>query len=94
MISTPRTEVPLNWGQHSKLLPGVTNICGNDVNKWSIEQVAAFVNTLPGCAEQAKMFEEEVGIINELLLVASFSPFWLAEIKLSYYSHFCSKTEI
>ncbi|KAH3775648.1 uncharacterized protein LOC127844401 [Dreissena polymorpha] len=59
MISAPKPDVPLCWEQHCKLLPGVTNISGNDVNKWTIEQVAAFINTLPGCEEQAKLFKEE-----------------------------------
>lgn len=62
MISTPKTEVPLCWEQHCKLLPGVTNIRGNDVNKWNIDQVADFIDTLPGCEEQAKLFKEEVSI--------------------------------
>ncbi|KAL4236917.1 SAM domain binding [Mactra antiquata] len=59
MISTPKTEVPLCWEQHCKLLPGVTNVRGNDVNKWNTDQVADFINTLPGCEEQAKLFREE-----------------------------------
>ena len=61
MVQTPKTEVPLCWDQHSKLLPGVTNIQGNDVGRWNIDQVAGFVNTLPGCEEQAKLFQEQVG---------------------------------
>lgn len=59
MISTPKPDVPLCWEQHCKLLPGVTSIRGNDVTKWTIDQVAAFINTLPGCEEQAKLFKEE-----------------------------------
>ncbi|XP_052776327.1 uncharacterized protein LOC128214104 isoform X2 [Mya arenaria] len=59
LISPPKPDVPLCWEQHCKLLPGVTNIRGNDVNKWSTEQVAAYINTLPGCEEQAKLFKEE-----------------------------------
>ena len=60
MISTPKTEVPLCWEQHCKLLPGVTSIRGNDVNRWTIDQVADFINTLPGCDEQSKVFKDEV----------------------------------
>ncbi|WAR23653.1 LMBL3-like protein [Mya arenaria] len=63
LISPPKPDVPLCWEQHCKLLPGVTNIRGNDVNKWSTEQVAAYINTLPGCEEQAKLFKEEYSCI-------------------------------
>ena len=62
MVPTPKTEVPLCWDQHSKLLPGVTNIRGNDVGRWTIDEVAGFVNTLPGCEEQAKLFQEQVSV--------------------------------
>lgn len=64
LVSPPKPDVPLCWEQHCKLLPGVTNIRGNEVNKWTIDQVAAFINTLPGCEEQAKLFKDEVGWCN------------------------------
>lgn len=59
MISAPKPDVPLCWEQHCKLLPGVTSIRGNEVSKWTTDQVAAFINTLPGCEDQAKLFKEE-----------------------------------
>lgn len=59
MVSNPNKDLPLCWDQHSKLLPGVDRIGGNDVTKWSIDQVTNFVKTLPGCEEQAKVFKEE-----------------------------------
>ncbi|KAL3869479.1 hypothetical protein ACJMK2_042156 [Sinanodonta woodiana] len=58
-ISLPQRDLPLCWEQHTKLLPGVDKIRGNDVATWTIDQVANFVKTLLGCEEQAKAFREE-----------------------------------
>ena len=60
MITTPRNDQPLCWDQHSKLLPGVSSMSGNDVTKWGTEEVESFIKTLPGCEEHAKTFVEEV----------------------------------
>ena len=68
MIATPRNEQPLCWDQHSKLLPGVSGVAGNDVTKWNIEDVAAFVKSLPGCDEHAKTFIEEVSTLNTVFI--------------------------
>ncbi|XP_013413836.1 lethal(3)malignant brain tumor-like protein 4 isoform X2 [Lingula anatina] len=56
---TPNKDMPLCWEQHSKLLPGVDKILGGQVAKWSIDDVANFIRTLPGCMEQANVFKEE-----------------------------------
>lgn len=56
---TPSQEQPPFWEQHAKLLPGVDHLGGNEVKKWSIDQVAGFVATLPGCREQEKVFREQ-----------------------------------
>ena len=53
-------DLPLCWDQHTKLLPVVNKYSANDVMKWSSEQVAGFVNCLPGCSPQGKVFHEEV----------------------------------
>ncbi|KAK3601541.1 hypothetical protein CHS0354_027682 [Potamilus streckersoni] len=58
-ISLPQRDLPLCWEQHTKLLPGVDKIRGNDVANWTIDQVANFVKTLLGSEEQAKAFREE-----------------------------------
>ena len=63
MITTSRNDEPLCWEQHSKLLPGVSSIVGNNVTKWGQEDVAAFVKTLPGCEEHANTFIEEVQLL-------------------------------
>ncbi|XP_067862907.1 lethal(3)malignant brain tumor-like protein 3 isoform X3 [Heptranchias perlo] len=49
----------LCWEQHSKLLPEVAGHTAKKVAKWSIEEVANFVQSLPGCKEQATVFREE-----------------------------------
>ena len=53
-------DLPLCWDQHSKLLPVVNKYSVNDVMRWSSEQVAGFVNCLPGCNPHGKVFHEEV----------------------------------
>lgn len=60
MATTPNPEVSLCWERHVKLLPGIHRLKGSEVAKWNIEQVAAFVKTLPGCEEHYKTFKEEV----------------------------------
>ena len=60
MVPNPAKDLPLCWEQHSKLLPGVDKIRTSDVSKWTMDEVANFVHTLPGCREQGKVFKEEV----------------------------------
>ena len=43
-------------------------MAGNDVTKWNIEDVAAFVKSLPGCDEHAKTFIEEVSTLNTVFI--------------------------
>ncbi|XP_046327550.2 lethal(3)malignant brain tumor-like protein 3 isoform X2 [Haliotis rufescens] len=59
MAPNPARDLPLCWEQHSKLLPGVDKIRAGTVSKWTITEVADFVQTLPGCEEQGKVFQEE-----------------------------------
>ncbi|KAL5016605.1 hypothetical protein ScPMuIL_006194 [Solemya velum] len=59
MAPNPNKDLSLCWEQHSKLLPGVDKIRGGDVSAWSIERVASFIKSLPGCEEQAKVFKDE-----------------------------------
>nr|KAG5705841.1 hypothetical protein BaRGS_030731 [Batillaria attramentaria] len=56
---TPSQEQPPYWEHHAKLLPGVDHLGGNEVKRWSIEQVASFVSTLPGCRDYEKVFREQ-----------------------------------
>lgn len=67
MAPNPNKDLSLCWEQHSKLLPGVDKINGSDVSGWSIEKVASFIKTLPGCEEQAKTFKDEVTYENTSL---------------------------
>ena len=62
--STPSRDLPLNWDQHSKLLPGVDTHQAQDVAQWTSDEVAQFVEMLPGCEELARLFEEEVSADN------------------------------
>ncbi|XP_038669610.1 lethal(3)malignant brain tumor-like protein 4 [Scyliorhinus canicula] len=55
----PTQRLYLCWEQHSKLLPEVTGHTAKKVAKWSIEEVANFVQSLPGCKDQATVFREE-----------------------------------
>ncbi|XP_055489719.1 lethal(3)malignant brain tumor-like protein 4 isoform X2 [Leucoraja erinacea] len=59
MSAHPIRDLPLCWEQHCKLLPSVVNFQASKVSKWSINEVADFVQTLPGCEEQVKIFKEE-----------------------------------
>ncbi|XP_061661370.1 lethal(3)malignant brain tumor-like protein 4 isoform X2 [Syngnathoides biaculeatus] len=54
-VSSP----PTCWDQHRKLLPGVTKVHSNAVRHWSVQQVCAFVESLPGCGDLAKQFSDE-----------------------------------
>lgn len=62
-VPNPNKDMPLNWDQHSKLLPGVDTVRGSQVAKWTVEDVAGFVSNLPGCAEQGKLFKDEVSVM-------------------------------
>uniref|UniRef100_A0A8C9U5Q1 L3MBTL histone methyl-lysine binding protein 4 n=1 Tax=Scleropages formosus TaxID=113540 RepID=A0A8C9U5Q1_SCLFO len=55
----PGHELPLCWEQHCKLLPGVAGVQASRVAHWTVEEVATFIHSLPGCEEQAKQFKEE-----------------------------------
>ncbi|XP_019638919.1 PREDICTED: lethal(3)malignant brain tumor-like protein 4 isoform X3 [Branchiostoma belcheri] len=59
MTPYPAKELPLCWDQHVKLLPGVASLKGSDISKWTIDQVADFVKTLPGCEEMGNVFKDE-----------------------------------
>ncbi|TMS01181.1 Lethal(3)malignant brain tumor-like protein 4 [Larimichthys crocea] len=59
MSPQPGRDLSLCWEQHSKLLPGVAGVHAKTVQQWSIEQVSDFIESLPGCEEQAKQFRDE-----------------------------------
>ena len=62
LVPPPARDLPHCWEQHTKLLPDVHKYRANDVAAWSIQQVVSFVEGLPGCQEQACIFQEEVKI--------------------------------
>lgn len=59
MAPSPSRDLPLCWEQHSKLLPGVDKISGDDVAQWKVDDVANFIKTLPGCVDLSKVFRDE-----------------------------------
>ncbi|KAG7488690.1 hypothetical protein MATL_G00037020 [Megalops atlanticus] len=59
MSAHPSRDLPLCWEQHCKLLPGVEGVQASRVAHWTVEEVASFIHSLPGCEEQAKQFQDE-----------------------------------
>ncbi|KAK5623095.1 hypothetical protein CRENBAI_019984 [Crenichthys baileyi] len=59
MSAQPGRDLSLCWEQHRKLLPGVARIHADAVQCWSVQQVSDFIESLPGCEEQAQQFREE-----------------------------------
>ncbi|CAF92305.1 unnamed protein product, partial [Tetraodon nigroviridis] len=59
MSAQPGRDLSLCWEQHRKLLPGVVRETAETVQHWSVQQVADFVESLPGCEEQSKQFRDE-----------------------------------
>ncbi|XP_035285417.1 lethal(3)malignant brain tumor-like protein 4 isoform X1 [Anguilla anguilla] len=55
----PGCELTLCWEQHCKLLPGVARETASRVAHWTVEEVASFIQTLPGCEDPAERFREE-----------------------------------
>ncbi|XP_015669810.1 lethal(3)malignant brain tumor-like protein 4 [Protobothrops mucrosquamatus] len=59
LSANPTHRLHLCWEQHCKLLPEVSGFTAKNVAKWSVEEVAGFVQRLPGCKEQASLFRQE-----------------------------------
>nr|XP_035948849.1 lethal(3)malignant brain tumor-like protein 4 [Halichoerus grypus] len=57
--ANPFRDLPLGREQHCKLLPGVANIQASEVARWTVDEVAEFVQSLLGCEEHAKCFKKE-----------------------------------
>ncbi|XP_039983083.1 lethal(3)malignant brain tumor-like protein 4 [Xiphias gladius] len=56
MSAQPGRDLSLCWEQHRKLLPGVVGVNAETVQHWSVQQVSDFIESLPGCEEQAKQY--------------------------------------
>uniref|UniRef100_A0A8C9XRM9 SAM domain-containing protein n=1 Tax=Sander lucioperca TaxID=283035 RepID=A0A8C9XRM9_SANLU len=59
MSAQPGRDLSLCWEQHRKLLPGAAGVTAETVRHWSIQQVCDFVQSLPGCEDQAQQFRDE-----------------------------------
>ncbi|XP_008400399.1 lethal(3)malignant brain tumor-like protein 4 isoform X3 [Poecilia reticulata] len=55
----PGRDLSLCWEQHRKLLPGVARFHADAVRRWTVQQVSDFVESLPGCEDQAQQFRDE-----------------------------------
>ncbi|XP_067555762.1 lethal(3)malignant brain tumor-like protein 4 [Pseudorca crassidens] len=55
----PFRDLPLGRKQHLKLLPGVADVQAGKVARWTVDEVAEFVQSLLGCEEHAKCFKKE-----------------------------------
>nr|XP_060640635.1 lethal(3)malignant brain tumor-like protein 3 isoform X2 [Anolis sagrei ordinatus] len=59
LSANPMHRLHLCWEQHCKLLPEVSGLTAKNVAKWSVEEVASFIQRLPGCKDQAALFRQE-----------------------------------
>ncbi|XP_072460373.1 lethal(3)malignant brain tumor-like protein 4 isoform X2 [Notamacropus eugenii] len=59
MSAHPSRDLPLCREQHCKLLPGVADIPASEVANWTVDEVANFVQSLPGCEEHSRYFKKE-----------------------------------
>ncbi|KAM4047766.1 lethal(3)malignant brain tumor-like protein 3 isoform 2-T2 [Anomaloglossus baeobatrachus] len=59
LSSDPGHRIHLCWEKQCHLLPEVSAYTAKTVSKWNAEEVASFVQQLPGCKEQASVFREE-----------------------------------
>ncbi|XP_029284278.1 lethal(3)malignant brain tumor-like protein 4 [Cottoperca gobio] len=59
MSAQPGRDLSLCWEQHRKLLPGVVGLHAATVQQWNVQQVSDFIESLPGCEEQANQFRDE-----------------------------------
>ncbi|XP_053123537.1 lethal(3)malignant brain tumor-like protein 4 isoform X2 [Hemicordylus capensis] len=60
LSTNPTHRLHLCWEQHCKLLPEVSGLTAKNVAKWSVDEVAGFVQRLPGCKDQAALFRQEI----------------------------------
>ncbi|NWU95913.1 LMBL1 protein, partial [Upupa epops] len=59
LTSDPAHRLHLCWEKYCKLLPEVSGLTAKQVAKWSVEEVASFIQQLPGCKEYATVFRDE-----------------------------------
>ncbi|XP_055994412.1 lethal(3)malignant brain tumor-like protein 4 [Sorex fumeus] len=59
LSTNPFRGLALGRQQHCKLLPGVADVQASQVGRWTVDEVAKFVQSLLGCEEHAKCFKKE-----------------------------------
>ncbi|NXI34047.1 LMBL1 protein, partial [Galbula dea] len=59
LASEQSHRMQLCWEKHCKILPEVMGLTAKHVATWTVEEVANFIQNLPGCKEQASIFREE-----------------------------------
>ncbi|XP_071026110.1 lethal(3)malignant brain tumor-like protein 4 isoform X2 [Oncorhynchus clarkii lewisi] len=82
MSAQPGRDLPLCWEQHCKLLPGVAGLQASCVAHWTVDEVADFIHSLPGCDEQANQFKEEQIDGKALLLLTQRDIVKIMSVKL------------
>lgn len=56
----PNRDLSLCWDQHRKLLPPtVRREEASRVQEWTVQEVSEFIESLPGCEEQAQHFRDQ-----------------------------------
>ncbi|KAK7881181.1 hypothetical protein WMY93_029590 [Mugilogobius chulae] len=55
----PSRDLSLCWDQHRKLLPRVPREQAPGVHRWTVAQVSDFIQSLPGCEDQAQHFRNQ-----------------------------------
>ncbi|XP_065390263.1 lethal(3)malignant brain tumor-like protein 4 isoform X7 [Macaca fascicularis] len=78
----PFRDLPLGREQHCKLLPGVADIRASQVARWTVDEVAEFVQSLLGCEEHAKCFKKEQIDGKAFLLLTQIDIVKVMKIKL------------
>uniref|UniRef100_A0A8C7PN92 L3MBTL histone methyl-lysine binding protein 4 n=1 Tax=Oncorhynchus mykiss TaxID=8022 RepID=A0A8C7PN92_ONCMY len=82
MSAQPGRDLPLCWEQHCKLLPGVAGLQASCVAHWTVDEVADFIHSLPGCDEQANQFKGEQIDGKALLLLTQRDIVKIMSVKL------------
>lgn len=60
VVRKPQRDLPLGWDDHVRVLSDLDRYTADEVTMWSVDRVAEFISTLPGCADIGKLFANEV----------------------------------
>ncbi|KAL8570654.1 hypothetical protein ACOMHN_039089 [Nucella lapillus] len=80
--AVPSPEGPAFWDYHARLLPGVSEFKGDEVKEWTVDQVATFIGSLPGCQDVETNFREQEIDGDSLLLMSQADIVKILNVKL------------